>query len=314
LLVAQRFIDSAFAATGNAHSPEAKETSLIDPRSLRPETMITATTNDQQQLFAPPPPPPNTEPPNPQPEAPDQPAAAKLETVTTEELLQHIFQSMCSFRRFERELLFGASDEELGKIFGHCFCMGQGSVDLEFRPEGEPALIVRDSTFKIEVTTLTAQEISQYLRRITGIPYQKSAEDRTALLATFLDEERTRQRASILPYVRSLMGEKNPRGGRSKKSKNQSSQPPQPTLGERIANLLFENDCLTEASDRRLLLKIVRLLIREQNLNALKAVKLASSIVDSARGHWRSMACYWLGIDAISDDHVHYQPASAPPP
>jgi hypothetical protein len=291
-----------------AHSPEAKET------SLRPETMITATTDDQQQLFAPPRPPPNTELPNPQLEAPDQLAAAQLETVTTEELLEHIFQSMCSFRRFERELLFGASDEELGKIFGHCFCMGQGSVDLEFRPEGEPALIVRDSTFKIEVTTITAPEISEYVRRLTGIPYQKSAEDRTALLATFLDEERTRQRASILSYVRSLMGEKNPRGGRSKKSKNQPSQPPQPTLGERIANLLFENDCLTEASDRRLLFKIVRLLIREQNLNALKAVKLASSIVDSARGHWRSMASYWLGIDALSDDHVHYQPASAPPP
>jgi len=26
------------------------------------------------------------------------------------------------------------------------------------------------------------------------------------------------------------------------------------------------------------------------------------------------MASYWLGIDAISDDHVHYQPAAAPPP
>ncbi len=70
--------------------------------------MITATTNDQQQLFAPPPPPPNTEPPNPQFEACDQPAAAQLETVPTEELLEHIFQSMCNFRRFERELLFAA--------------------------------------------------------------------------------------------------------------------------------------------------------------------------------------------------------------
>src|SRR5712691_1776384 len=80
--------------TGNTHSAEGRET------SLRPETVITATTNEQQQLFAPPPPPPNTEPPNTQPEAPDQPAAAQLETVTTEELLEHIFQSMCSFRRF----------------------------------------------------------------------------------------------------------------------------------------------------------------------------------------------------------------------
>src|SRR5437763_16973878 len=37
-------------------------------------------------------------------------------TLTTEELIEHIFQSMCKGRRWERELLLSASDQELGRI------------------------------------------------------------------------------------------------------------------------------------------------------------------------------------------------------
>src|SRR5207248_3001125 len=40
-------------------------------------------------------------------------------TLTTEELVEQIFQSMCRSRRWEREVLLGASDSQLGRAFGN---------------------------------------------------------------------------------------------------------------------------------------------------------------------------------------------------
>lgn len=251
--------------------------------------MLAATQPDHQQaLFAPPPVPP-TRPPavTKPPDTPTKPVPPPEETITTEELLERIFQSMCSFRRFERELLLGASDEELGKIFGHAFCSGRGPIDLEFRPEGEPTLIVRDSTFKVEVMTMTAAQIAPYVRRLVEIPQPKSDDEKRTALDGQFDRMRAEERAGMLTYTRSLVGEKTPR-----KKKKGSDDPP--SLSEQIVSLLFTTDCFSETTIRRNLIKIARLISRRTDQDTLRATKTALTIVDVANGRWRSTIGYWL--------------------
>ena len=194
---------------------------------------------------------------------------------------------MCSFRRFERELLLGASDEELGKIFGHAFCSGRGPLDLEFRPEGEPTLIVRDSTFKVEVMTMTAAQIAPYVRRIVEIPQPKTDDEKRIALDGQFDRMRAEQRADMLTYTRSLVGEKTPR-----KKKKGTDNPP--SLSEEIVSLLFTSDCFSETTIRRNLIKIARLVSRRTDQDTLRATKTALTIVDVANGRWRSTIDYWL--------------------
>lgn len=267
-------------------------------------------TDSQPQLFPTPAPPIVVVP------RPDAPRSSALpeseisqtpEALSIPELLEQVFLSQSEFRRWDRELLFGASDEELGRAFGSAWCSGRSGYDLEFKSEGEPTLRVVHRLFNVEVTTLTAAEIAEYVRRLTGIPQPKSVGEQITLLATFLDEERKRQRADILPYIRSRIGEKTPR--------QKKNQPPVTGTSERIAALLFENDCLTDRSDRRLLLTITRLLIDEKKVRTLKAAEQAITIVDAARGRWRSMLSYWTNVNALSDDDVdHYLPAPAASP
>ena len=119
---------------------------------------------------------------------------------------------MCRSRRWERELLLGASDSQLGQAFGNCWCSGQ-TTDLQFRTEGEPALRAVDAVFKTEVFTLSAPEIASHIRRTVGIPPLKTDEERNAALDCLFDDLRLKLRRELLPYIRSLLGEKRPRNG-----------------------------------------------------------------------------------------------------
>jgi hypothetical protein len=276
-------------------------------------------TNSQQTLFTPPVPPRfppvqqdkiSTDPPG-APETPE--LVTQPKPVTTEDLLESIFRYMCSYRRFERELLLGASDDKLGRIFGHAFCMGQGSFDLEFRPEEEPTLIIRDSTFKIEVLALTAAEIAPYIRRIVGVPQLKTDEERRIALAQQFDAMRTEQRRDTLTYIRSLIGEKTRRAKRKKKKG--PSEPEPLSLGQEIASLLFTHDCLSELAIRRNLIKIARLVARKTDQDTLRATKTAISIIDSANGSWRSLMSYWQDDESSSYQVTEPEPDdnSSPP-
>lgn len=268
------------------------------------------TTGSQTQLF--PSPPPQTAPASNSTAKPATPEVIAVDrpqqNLSIPDLLEQVFRSQCEFRRWERELLFGATDEELGHAFGNAWCSGYSDYQLHFQTQSEPALRISHRIFNVEVATLTAPEVAAYVRRFAGIPEAKSDAERAFLLATFLDQERKRQRAEILPYVRSRVGEKTPRH-----KKNQAALP---STSEAITALLFENDCLTDRSDCRLLIAITRLLIKERDLRTLKAAEIALSIVDSARGRWRSMLSYWTDVNALSDDDVHHYipgPATAPP-
>src|SRR5260370_7668031 len=128
-------------------------------------------------------------------EKPERPPIA----LTTEELIEHIFQSMCKGRRWERELLLGASDDQLGRAFGNCWCSGQ-TIELQFRAEDEPALRAVDAVFKTEILTLSAPKIATHIRRIVGIPQLKSAEERKAPLHHLFDELPLNLPRKLLPY------------------------------------------------------------------------------------------------------------------
>lgn len=206
-------------------------------------------------------------------------------TLTTEELIEHIFQSMCKARRWERELLFGASDSQLGRAFGNCWCSGQ-TIELEFRSEGEPTLRAVDAVFKTEVFTLSAPEIATHIRRIVAIPQLKSDEERRAALDRLFNDLRLSLRREVLPYIRGLLGEKTPR-------KTKKSAVPKTGLSEQVAGLLLTADCLTERVTRRTLLRITVLLIKKGNYDALAAAKHAVSIIEAVSGRWRSAITYW---------------------
>jgi hypothetical protein len=134
--------------------------------------MTTAST--QHSLFATPPSPADksskqvSEKPSTETQTSEEPERPPI-TLTTEELIEHIFQSMCKGRRWERERLLGANDQELGRSLGNCWCSGQ-TIELQFLTEGEPALRAIDAVFKTEILTLSAPEIATHIRRIVGIP------------------------------------------------------------------------------------------------------------------------------------------------
>ena len=192
---------------------------------------------------------------------------------------------MCKGRRWERELLLGANDQELGRSFGNCWCSGQ-TIELQFRAEDEPALRVVDAVFKTEILTLSAPEIAAHIRRIVGIPQLKSNEERRAALEHLFDDLRLNLRRELLPYVRSLLGEKTPR-------KTKKTAVAKTGLSEEVASLLLTSDCLTERATRRTLARITVLLIKEGNHDALAAAKHAVSIIEAATSRWRSAITYW---------------------
>lgn len=212
------------------------------------------------------------------------------------ELLERVFQSMCAGRRWERERLLGATDEELGKAFGTCYCFGShdSQTNLSFKSEGEPTLLITHKLFNVEITTLTAPEVAVYVRRIAGIPELKLSPERESLLDELLNGLRVSCRRELLSYIRNMIGEKRPQGKRKKKAAKEETPNP-PTLAEQIANLLFTPGCFTEASDRQLLIKITRRLVRKANIGTLKAAEHALDIIKRAHTDWRSATWYWLG-------------------
>jgi hypothetical protein len=250
--------------------------------------MTTAAT--QHSLFATPPSSADTpskplpENPSTEPQTSEKPRRPPI-TQTTEELIEHIFQSMCKGRRWERELLLGANDQELARSFGNCWCSGQ-TIELQFRAEDEPALRVVDAVFKIEILTLSAPKIATHIRRIVGIPQLKSDEERRAAVARLFDELRLSLRRELLPYIRSLVGEKMPR-------KTKKTDIPRTGLSEEVTSLLLTPDCLTERAIRRTLARITVLLMTKGKHDAIAAARHAVSIIEAATVRWRSTIAYW---------------------
>jgi hypothetical protein len=233
---------------------------------------------------------------------PPGPAKPSITTLPREEILEQIFQSNCgSWRRWGKELLFGATDEELSRSMGNSYGFGD-EINTHFQTNSEPALTVTYRVFDVPLTTASFAEVAQYVRRIAKIPERKSPEECARLLEEKLNEIRTERRAEIAAYVRSLTGEKFRETTRRKKTKKkaepETDDRPLSTT-EQIVSLLFAPDCMTEASDRRLLIQITRLLHRKANVEILKAAEGAVAIVKRAKSDWSCYTAYWTD---------HFQP------
>lgn len=243
------------------------------------------------------------------------PPAPSLTTLPREELLEYIFQSTCNpeWRRWERELYFGATDEELATAMGHSYHSG-GELNLAFRTDSEPILTVTYRVFDVPVTTASGPECAAYIRRIVGIPERKSPEEHAALLTRKLDEIRIECRNHFMYSIRSMTGEKfneTRRPKKAKKGKKAEEDVRPPSVAEQIASLLFADDCLTEASDRRLLITITRLLHRKANVDLLKAAENAVSLIKRAKENWKSSISYWIEEDKQPSQSA-YQPGKEP--
>lgn len=244
--------------------------------SLFSEISTTPTKTDPPDLSPPVSSPKHQQPPIQQNISNEQPSPA--------ELAQQVIERMCRSRRWERQLLLGATDRELQLALGNCWCSGP-QIECQFKVDNEPALRCKDSTFNLEVFTMSAEELASHIRRIAAIPQPKPDHQRKAALEAILAEQAKAQRREMLQYLRSILGEKTPR---------KSKQPTSKGLAEQVAELLFQNDCSTEKVERHTLIKITTLLVREAKQDTLKAAKNAVAIVESARGRWRSIETYWL--------------------
>jgi hypothetical protein len=230
----------------------------------------------------------------PQIEIPPPPASSptSVTSLPREHLLEQIFQSMCNVhhRRWERELLFGATDDKLGRSFGKCYCFGD-ELNLAFQTAADPALTITYRIFDVPVTTATFAEVAQYVRRAVQIPEKKSDAECAVLLEAQLETIRVERRQQMKSYIRSLIGEKYPRTTRKRKSPS-TLEPP--SLTNEIADLLFAPDCMSEASDKRLLVRLTSLIHRKANQEILKAADNAVRIINNAKSDWRCYTSYWI--------------------
>lgn len=225
------------------------------------------------------------------------PPTPSLTTLPRTELLEYIFHSTCNrtHRRWDRELLFGATDEELAVSMGNSHHFG-GELNLTFRTNCEPILSVTYRIFDTVITTASGAECAEYVRRVVNIPQKKSPEEHAALLSQKLDEIRAERREDLMTYIRSLTGEKYQATRKRKKAKDGHNDRV-PSIAEQIAAMLCADDCDTEASDRRLLVTITRLLHRKTNVEILKAAENAVSLIKRAKGEWKCYTAYWTEDD-----------------
>jgi hypothetical protein len=222
-----------------------------------------------------------------------------ITTLPREQMLQLIFEPICHWHRWEREFLFGATDEELGRSFGNCWQSSE-ELNLQFKSEGEPALTITYRVFDVPVTTVSFSEIAHYVRHIVGIPQKKSDEECAALLDQKLDEIRLERRSEIKARVRSLAGERyrRPKRRTKKTSTDEFSEPR--SLTDQIADLLFAPDCTTEASDKHLLIRLTVLLHRNGQQHILKAAECAVQLINIAKSDWRCYTAYWTDQYTLS--------------
>jgi hypothetical protein len=245
-------------------------------------------------------PPTPSSPPNQQNSLPPSSPAPSVADLPRDELLDLIFKSKCKHHRWERELLFGATDDELAHSIGNTYCYGSvgTDIDLHFQNDQEPALTVTYRIFNVTLTTASFGECASYIRRIKQIPQKKPDHECAALLAQKLDEIRVERRSEIKSRVRSIAGEKYQRTSRrSKKTSNESHQL---SVTDEIVELLFAPDCMSESSDKRLLIRITKLLHRKAGQDFVKAAENAVQIIKNARSDWTCYTGYWTNDYSLS--------------
>ena len=219
------------------------------------------------------------------------PSTLNLE-VTRDELINQIITDLAHNRRWERELVLGATNHELARSFGICFLHSQ-RYTVAFHVDPSPRAICSDLNDN-EILTISADEIANAVRAITNIPETPGPEETSRLLAEQLDKQRIIARSEIFFSVKSIIQDK------AKKKELGFTQ--------QFVDLLFTENCLLEENEAQILYTITTLLTQRQWRTA-QAMKAAIDIVNRAQRAWRMIESYWRDLPGDWWEPSHYIPA-----
>jgi hypothetical protein len=197
--------------------------------------------------------------------------------ITRDELATQIIQGFVKHRRWEKELVVGASDEELSLALGTCWA-SNAHLHVHCNTEPTPHVICTTPMGQ-ELLRLEAAEIASLVRTHAGIPAVPSEEERQRRLNEELDKQRASARNEIFTSVQSILGDK------SRKREQGFTQ--------QFVSLLFTENCLEEQNESATLETITSMLIARE-WTRMKAMKAAVQLVERAAGTWRSVEGYWL--------------------
>lgn len=213
-----------------------------------------------------------------------------LNTVTTrEDFIHQIIAGMTSGHRWERQLVLGATDDELARSFGTCW-VSTHRYSIHFDVEPSPHAICSDLNDQ-EILTITGTEIANTVRALTGIPQAPGPEETHRLIAAELQKQRIIARGEIFFSVKSIIQDK-------ARKKEQG-------FTQQFVDLLFTENCLLEENEAQILYTMTTLLTQRQWPTA-KGMKAAIDIVDRAHMTWRMIESYWRDLPGDWWEPSHY--------
>ena len=254
--------------------PHHKQTSLFIPVTTIVDTPRTTTDADSTNS------------------QPLQSSTLNLE-ITRDELIHQIIALIADGHRWERQLVLGATNDELAGSFGNGFLRSQ-RYSVAFGLEPSPHATCSDLNGN-EILTIRADEIANAVRAITHIPQPPSPQETTRLIAEQLDKQRTIARNEIFFRVKSII-----RDTAKKKDLGFTQQ---------FVDLLFTENCLLEENETQLLHTITSLLTQRQ-WRLSEAMKAAIDIVEPAQRTWRMIESYWRDLPGDWWERSHYIPAT----
>jgi hypothetical protein len=216
-----------------------------------------------------------------------------LNTVTTrEDLIAQIISAMTSGHRWERQLVVGATNDELARSFGTCFVYSH-RYTVAFDVDPSPHAICSDLNDN-EILTITAHEIATTVRAITNIPEAPGPEETARLIARQLERQRIIARDEIFYSVKSIIKD-------TARKKEQG-------FTQQFVDLLFTENCLLEENEATILYRMTTMLTQRQWRTA-DAMKAALDIVSRAQMTWRMVESYWRNLPGDWWEPSHYIPA-----
>jgi hypothetical protein len=221
---------------------------------------------------------------------PPHPATVNIE-VTRDELINQIITDVADNRRWERQLVLGATNDELARSFGICFLHSQ-RYTVAFHVDPSPHAICSDLNDN-EILTISADEIANAVRAITHIPEPPGPEETTRLIAEQLDKERIIARSEIFYSVKGIIKD--------------TAKKKEVGFTQQFVDLLFTENCLLEENEAHILYTITTLLTQRQWRTA-KAMKAAIDIVRRAQSTWRMIEFYWRDLPGDWWEPSHYIP------
>ena len=197
--------------------------------------------------------------------------------ITRDELAAQVIQGFVKHRRWEKELVVGASDEELSLALGNCWA---SNAHFHIHCDTEPTPhVICTTPIGQELLRLEAMEIARLIRTHAEIPTVHSEEERQRRLIEELNRQRVAGRNDIFTFVQSILGDK--------------SRKREQGFTTEFVSLLFTENCLEEQNESATLERITSMLIARE-WTRMKAMKAAIQLVERAAGTWRSIEGYWL--------------------